>query len=76
MASPTSRDSRAREYKDIPTILLSRDAVLRERILGTAKISTKAQVTIPVEVRRKFKLEIGDLLIFAEEDGKLIVRKA
>jgi AbrB family looped-hinge helix DNA binding protein len=65
-----------RKYKDIPTTLARRDGLLRERVLGTAKISTKAQVTIPVEVRRKFKLEIGDLLIFAEEDGKLVIRKA
>jgi AbrB family looped-hinge helix DNA binding protein len=65
-----------RKYKDIPTTLACRDGLLRERILGTAKISTKAQVTIPVEVRRKFKLEIGDLLIFAEEDGKVVIRKA
>ena len=49
---------------------------MKERVLGTAKISTKAQVTIPVEVRKKFKLDIGDLLIFAEEDGKLVIRKA
>jgi len=65
-----------REYKDIPTILPSRDGVLKERILGTAKISTKAQVTIPVEVRKKFKLEIGELLVFSEEDGRLLIRKA
>jgi AbrB family looped-hinge helix DNA binding protein len=65
-----------REYKDIPTILSSRDKLLKERILGTAKISTKAQVTIPVEARKKFNLDIGDLLIFAEEDGKLVIRRA
>ena len=49
---------------------------MKERILGTAKISTKAQVTIPVEVRKKFKLEIGELLVFSEEDGRLLIRKA
>jgi AbrB family looped-hinge helix DNA binding protein len=64
-----------RKYKDIPTILPSRDRLVKERILGTAKISTKAQVTIPVEVRKKFKLEIGELLVFVEEDGKLLIKK-
>ena len=44
--------------------------------LGTAKISTKAQVTIPVEARKRFKLNIGDLLVFAEEDDRLVIRKA
>jgi AbrB family looped-hinge helix DNA binding protein len=65
-----------RQYKDIPTIPSGRDTDLRERILGTAKISTKAQVTIPVEVRKKFKLDIGDLIVFLEEDGKIVLRKA
>ena len=49
---------------------------MKEHILGTAKISTKAQVTIPIEARKKFNLDIGDLLIFAEEDGKLVIRRA
>lgn len=65
-----------RRYKDIPTIPSGRDTDLRERILGTAKISTKAQLTIPVEVRKKFKLDIGDLIVFLEEDGKIVLRKA
>jgi AbrB family looped-hinge helix DNA binding protein len=65
-----------REYKDIPTFSRSRHRQLKERVLGTAKVSTKAQVTIPVEVRKKFKLDIGDLLIYAEEDGRLLIRKA
>jgi len=65
-----------RKYKDIPTFRNSRDEALKERVLGTAKVSTKAQVTIPVEARRKFKLDVGDLLIFVEEDGKLVIRKA
>lgn len=66
------------EYKPNPTPTLptSRVTPMKEHVLGTAKISTKAQVTIPVDVRKKFKLEIGDLLIFAEDDGKLVVRKA
>jgi AbrB family looped-hinge helix DNA binding protein len=73
---PTSKDCRAKQYKDIPTFLASREKLLRERVLGTAKISTKAQVTIPIEARKKFKLDIGNLLIFVEEDEKLIIRKA
>ena len=29
----------------------------------------------PVDVRNKFNLEIGDLILFLEEDGKLVLRK-
>jgi antitoxin PrlF len=46
------------------------------RILGEAKIMLKGQVTIPVEARRKFKLEVGDYVIFKEDNGNLILTKA
>ena len=45
------------------------------KTLGSAKLSTKGQVTVPMAVRQKFKLEIGDLILFLEENGKLVLRK-
>ena len=45
------------------------------KTLGSAKLSTKGQVTVPVAARHKFKLETGDLILFLEEDGKLVLRK-
>ncbi len=45
------------------------------KVLGAAKILTKGQVTIPKAVRQRFRLEIGDLLLFVEENGKLVLRK-
>jgi len=47
----------------------------KNKALGTAKLSTKGQVTIPVDARNKFNLETGDLMLFLEEDGKLVLRK-
>ncbi len=44
--------------------------------LGMAKISTKAQVTIPQDAREAFGLEIGDKLLFIKKDGELVIRKA
>lgn len=44
--------------------------------LGVAKILPKGQVTIPVEARRAMKLDIGDYVVFEEEDGKLVLSKA
>jgi len=46
-----------------------------EKTLGAAKLSTKGQVTVPVDARRKFNLEIGDIILFVEQDGKLFLRK-
>jgi AbrB family looped-hinge helix DNA binding protein len=45
------------------------------KILGTAKLSTKSQVTIPSDARRKFNLCIGDLIVFLEVEGELVIRK-
>ena len=44
--------------------------------LGVAKILSKGQVTIPVEARRAMKLDLGDYVVFEEENGKLILSKA
>ncbi len=46
-----------------------------KKILGTSKLSHKYQVTIPKEVREEFKLQAGDLVVFAEESGKLVLSK-
>ncbi|MCL2643305.1 MAG: AbrB/MazE/SpoVT family DNA-binding domain-containing protein [Candidatus Bathyarchaeota archaeon] len=43
--------------------------------MGACKLSTKGQVTIPSEARKRFQLDIGDLLLFVEEDGKLVMIK-
>ncbi len=47
-----------------------------EKILGMAKVSTKAQVTIPSDVREAFHLKIGDRLLFVKKEGELVLRKA
>lgn len=44
--------------------------------LGVAKILSKGQVTIPVEARKAMKLNLGDYVVFEEENGKLILSKA
>jgi len=49
---------------------------MKEETLGLAKLSTKAQVTIPQDAREAFGLEIGDKLLFVKKDGELIIRKA
>ena len=40
-----------------------------------SKVSTKYQATIPIDVRKRFNIEVGDRLIFKDESGKLIIEK-
>jgi len=39
-------------------------------------ITYKYQITVPKKVREKFEFKKGDILIFAEEEGKLILTKS
>lgn len=41
-----------------------------------AKITSKGQITIPIEIRRKLNLKDGDKVIFLEEEGKIIFANA
>lgn len=38
-----------------------------------AKITTKGQITIPIEIRKKLKLKDGDKVVFIEENGKIVM---
>jgi len=46
------------------------------RFVGTAKIYTKGQVTIPRAVREATGLDIGDRVIVEARDGEVVVRRA
>jgi len=48
----------------------------KREILGMSKITYKFQVTIPKRAREKFDLKEGNVLVFIEEDGKLIIAKS
>lgn len=36
-----------------------------------AKLSSKCQITIPVEIREKLNIKAGDKIIFLEENGRI-----
>ena len=44
-------------------------------ILGTSKVSYKFQVTIPKDVRERFRLSAEDIVVFADDNGKLVMSK-
>ena len=41
-----------------------------------AKITTRGQLTLPIEIRRKLKVSEGDKVVFYEENGKIMVENA
>jgi looped-hinge helix DNA binding domain, AbrB family len=43
-------------------------------ILGMSKISSKFQITIPKDVRERFKLEAGSRVLFLKDGEKLVLR--
>jgi|YelNatPaOPRAMG01_1025707.scaffolds.fasta_scaffold458849_1 AbrB family looped-hinge helix DNA binding protein len=41
-----------------------------------AKVTSKGQITIPVQIRKKLKLKEGDKVFFFEEKGKIFFQNA
>lgn len=41
-----------------------------------AKITTRGQITIPSEIRKKLGVKDGDKIVFLEENGRIIVANA
>jgi len=41
-----------------------------------AKITTRGQLTLPIEIRRKLKVGEGDKVVFYEENGKIMEENA
>ncbi len=48
----------------------------KEEILGVSKITSKGQVTIPIDVRTEFVLGVGDRLLFVRRGNELLVKKS
>ena len=45
------------------------------RILGTSKLTSKYQVTIPKPAREKLGVKVGDIIVFVEEDDKIYLAR-
>ena len=49
---------------------------MKWKLLGSSKISARFQVTLPENVRAKLKVDEGELLLFSEEEGKVVLRNS
>lgn len=41
--------------------------------MDLARVSSKGQITIPIEIRKKLNLKEGDKVLFLEENGKIVL---
>ena len=41
-----------------------------------AKLTTKGQITIPIEIRKKLNVGAGDKVVFLEENGRIFIENA
>jgi len=41
---------------------------------GQSRITGRGQITVPIEVRKKFGLKTGDTLCFLEVNGSIILK--
>jgi AbrB family looped-hinge helix DNA binding protein len=41
---------------------------------GQSRITARGQITVPMEVRKKFGLKAGDCLCFLEVDGSIVLK--
>ncbi len=46
------------------------------KLLGTSRISKGSKTTIIKPVVEKLQLKEGDLLVYYEKDGEIVIRKA
>ncbi len=44
--------------------------------MDLSKLSSKGQVTIPAEIRKKLNLKEGDKVLFVEENGRVFISNA
>jgi antitoxin PrlF len=44
--------------------------------MNLARVSSKGEITIPAELRKKLKLKDGDKVIITEQDEKIVIENA
>jgi AbrB family looped-hinge helix DNA binding protein len=49
---------------------------VRGSVMEVAKITSRGQVTIPIDIRRKLGVKEGDKIIFAEDGNRIFVINA
>lgn len=48
----------------------------KKRILGTTRVGPKYRITIIKKAQEKLEVNVGDVIIFLEQDGEIVIRPA
>ena len=48
-----------------------RNSLLGKEVFVLAKVTSKGQITIPIEIRKKLGIKNGDKILFVEESGRV-----
>ena len=48
----------------------------KEQGMELAKVTSRGQITLPLEIRKKLQVKEGDKVVFYEENGRIIVENA
>jgi len=43
-------------------------------LVGQSRMTQRGQITVPMEVRKKFGLKPGDIVCFLEVDGSIVLK--
>jgi len=43
-------------------------------LVGQSRMTQRGQITVPMEVRRKYELKPGDVVCFLEVDGSIVLK--
>jgi AbrB family looped-hinge helix DNA binding protein len=62
-------------YKTFHEMHIKVENMKNPTILGSSKVGTRGQITIPKKAREEFNLKVGDIVLFLNDSGKLIIRK-
>jgi len=49
---------------------------MTKKVLGTSKISTNRKISLLKDIADKLKADVGDTVVFYEDNGKICIEKA
>ena len=49
--------------------------IMNKVVVGSSRVTSRGQITIPIDIREKYGIKPRDTIYFVEGDGKLTLKK-